>query len=115
MADSSFKGLAIGGKSLETDESINFAARYEVEYICPNKHVTILPFSAEAEVPPIWECYCGKMAYVKGNTNYEGKKKHNRSKSHWEMLIDRRSEEELKETLNERLKLLESGKIHRGL
>ncbi|MDR3128293.1 MAG: RNA polymerase-binding protein RbpA [Bifidobacteriaceae bacterium] len=115
MADNSFKGLAIGGKSLESDEAINFAARFEIEYICSNKHITILPFSAEAEIPPEWECRCGKIAYVNGNVTHTSKKKNNRSKSHWEMLISRRSEEELENNLSQRLKMLTSGKIHRGL
>ncbi|MDR2748474.1 MAG: RNA polymerase-binding protein RbpA [Bifidobacteriaceae bacterium] len=115
MADSSFKGLAIGGRSLETDDAINFAERYEVTYICPNKHITILPFSSEAEVPPVWECRCGKIAHVRGNTPYKTPKKASRSKTHWEMLTDRRSMEDLQKNLDERLKMLESGKIHRGL
>ena len=45
MAERSLRGMSIGAKSLESDQNVDFAAREEVAYICPNGHRTILPFA----------------------------------------------------------------------
>jgi hypothetical protein len=66
-------------------------------------------FSAEAEAPDTWECkYCSQEA-----TRMVGSEplivEHAESKiprSHWDMLLERRSRAELEELLEERLSYL---------
>ena len=74
-------------------------------YECPNGHKIELPFSVEAEIPPTWECRCGADALLVGGAVPEAKQvKHQRT--HWDMLLERRSIPELEELLEERLTLL---------
>ena len=65
MADRSLRGMSIGSKSMETDEGVDFAPRFQAHYDCPNGHTIILPFSTEAEVPVEWECRCGELALLR--------------------------------------------------
>jgi hypothetical protein len=65
-----------------------------------------MPFSVEAEIPYTWECrVCGRQA-----ERYEAEEppakpvKHVRT--HWDMLLERRTIPELEELLEERLELL---------
>ena len=60
MADRSLKGTGLGAKSFEDEAGVEFAARQEIGYDCPREHHFSLVFSAEADIPPVWECpRCG--------------------------------------------------------
>ena len=87
MAERSLRGMSIGAKSLESDDNVDFAARSEVAYICPKGHRTILPFAEGAEIPD------------------------EPTRTHWDMLLERRSEDELKKLLDKRLEMHHSGWI----
>jgi len=113
MPDRSLRGMSIGAKSMESDEGIDFAPRFQAYYDCPNGHTIILPFSTEAEVPQIWECRCGGEA-LQRDSNLEDDRAAKPIRTHWDMLLERRKESELEELLSERLDLLRSGKIRRG-
>ena len=56
MADRALRGMTIGAKSMESEDGVEFAERIIVGYECPMAHVTKIPMSTEAEVPPTWEC-----------------------------------------------------------
>ena len=45
MAERSLRGMSIGAKSLESDDNVDFAARTDIAYVCPNGHRTIVPFA----------------------------------------------------------------------
>jgi len=113
MADRSLRGMSIGSKSMETDENVDFAPRLETRYECPNGHTIILPFSTEAEVPLVWECRCGAEAVLHDAAKPDetpGKA----VRTHWDMLLERRTVKELEELLEERLELLRAGKLRRS-
>ena len=105
MADRSLRGMSIGSKSMETDEGVDFAPRFQAHYDCPNGHTIILPFSTEAEVPVEWECRCGELALLRDADRPEPKAT-KPVRTHWDMLLERRSREELEELLEERLQVL---------
>jgi hypothetical protein len=64
-----------------------------------------MPFSVEAEVPAVWECRCGAEALLRNGERPEAKPtKHVRT--HWDMLLERRTIDDLEELLAERLELL---------
>lgn len=110
MAERSLRGMSIGAKSLESDENVDFAPRREVAYVCPNGHRTILPLADGAEVPEEWECRCGQIAHREGQQDDElNDANSKRPRTHWDMLIERRSEEDLKEVLDKRIKLHREG------
>lgn len=105
MAERTLRGTRLGSFSMESDEGVVPSERQLTSYVCPHGHTTELPFSVEADVPPTWECRCGATALLKGGEAPELKPaKH--ARTHWDMLLERRSIPELEELLEERLILL---------
>jgi hypothetical protein len=90
---------------METDQGVEFAERVETVYDCPGGHTLIIPFSVEAEIPTVWGCRCGAEAFARHCDDIEPTQPR-RSRTHWEMLLERRTIPELEELLAERLELL---------
>jgi len=111
MAERALRGTRLGATSYETDNGIDLAPRQDVEYGCPNGHRFEMPFALEADVPPTWECrVCGAQALrVDGVLPEEKPGKPTRT--HWDMLRERRSMADLEEVLAERLEVLRTGGI----
>ncbi len=67
--------------------------------------------SVEADIPATWECpRCGGEGLsVDGIAKEEKVEKP--ARTHWDMLLERRSEKELEDILKERLELLRGGEI----
>jgi RNA polymerase-binding protein len=107
MSDKSLRGTRLGAQSLESDEGVEPAARANAEYHCPRGHVVRMPFSIEADVPPVWECRCGEEALLVDSQRPEPKPV-KPARTHWDMLLERRSIAELEVLLDERLALLRS-------
>lgn len=105
MADRSLRGSRLGANSMESDENVVPSERQLVVYICPSGHRTELPFSIEADVPSTWECRCGTDARLLDGPAPDLKPARP-ARTHWDMLIERRSIPELEELLQERLTLL---------
>jgi uncharacterized small protein (DUF1192 family)/rubredoxin len=106
MSDRVLRGTRLGAVSYESDRHTEFAPRLQATYDCPEGHATVMPFAAEADVPPHWECrVCGATALLRDGEQPEAKPaKHVRT--HWDMLLERRSVAELEEVLAERLAVL---------
>ena len=110
MSERALRGTRLGATSYETDNGIDLAPRQDVEYACPNGHHFQMPFSVEAEVPVMWECrVCGAQALRVGGAVAEDDKPGKPARTHWDMLLERRSIPELEEVLAERLALLRGG------
>ena len=108
MSEGALRGTRLGATSYETDAHVEMAPRQPISYDCPQGHVTTMPFSLEAEIPAVWECRCGETALLRGGEMPEAKEeKHVRT--HWDMLIERRTIKDLQVILDERLELLRSG------
>ena len=111
MAERTLRGARLGGQSFEDERGIEFAARQQVAYDCPQGHKFEITMSMEAEIPASWECpRCGAEA-----VNAEGvqpeEKSEKPARTHWDMLLERRSLTELEDILSERLELLRGGEI----
>lgn len=105
MSDGALRGTRLGASSYETEENVLLAPRHSISYDCPNGHVLVIPMALEADVPAMWECHCGASALMRDGIQPEVKPvKHVRT--HWDMLRERRSIEELEVLLAERLELL---------
>lgn len=105
MAERSLRGTNLSSVSHESDEGVTLSERRLTRYQCPEGHISELPFSVEADVPGLWECRCGAEAKLVDGPEPERKPvKHVRT--HWDMLLERRSIPELEELLEERLTLL---------
>ena len=113
MSDRVLKGSRLGSVSYESDRHTEFAPRSLTSYDCPQSHETAVPFAAEAEIPYTWECrVCGAMA-ERRNAEAPEAKAVKPARTHWDMLLERRTIAELEELLDERLELLRSGALHR--
>ncbi|MGN6242715.1 MAG: RNA polymerase-binding protein RbpA [Motilibacteraceae bacterium] len=109
MSERALRGSRLGAQSYETDSNVEAAPRVDVSYGCPNGHTVTVPFSAEAEVPVLWECpKCGAEALRTDGALPEPKKV-KPQRTHWDMLMERRSIADLEELLAERLEILRHG------
>ncbi|WP_353827541.1 RNA polymerase-binding protein RbpA [Agromyces sp. SYSU T0242] len=110
MADRSLRGMRIGAQSLQSEEGVVFADRAEYTYRCETcGRDTVMTFSTEAELPETWECkHCGNSAVLLVDqkpveVDRSGEKS---ARTHWDMLLERRTRAELEEILEERLQYL---------
>jgi hypothetical protein len=111
MAERTLRGARLGGQSFEDERGIEFAGRQQVGYRCPQGHGFEVTMSDEADVPTQWECpRCGQEALNTAGTPVE-EKNEKPVRTHWDMLLERRSVGELEELLKERLELLRDGEI----
>ncbi|QWW18683.1 RNA polymerase-binding protein RbpA [Schaalia sp. 19OD2882] len=112
MADRALRGMQIGAKSMESEEGVVFAERYTVKYLCPNGTEFEVTLSTEAVAPATWECQCGLTAELIGDAPEEEEPKAVKpQRTHWDMLRERRSLEELDQVLTEQLTLLREGRL----
>ncbi|MGI9157859.1 MAG: RNA polymerase-binding protein RbpA [Marmoricola sp.] len=111
MAERTLRGARLGGQSFEDERGIEFAARQQVGYACPQGHHFEITMSTEADIPAVWECpRCGAEGL-----SVDGLKPEQKAvkpvRTHWDMLLERRSVKELEDILTERLELLRGGEI----
>ncbi|MCO5308187.1 MAG: RNA polymerase-binding protein RbpA [Austwickia sp.] len=109
MAERSLRGTNLSALSMETDANVVLSERQLVRYLCANEHVSELPFSIEADIPATWECRCGQVAKLIDGPAPE-EKPVKVARTHWDMLLERRSIAELEELLEERLALLRASR-----
>lgn len=111
MADRALRGARLGAQSLEDERGVEMAPRQNVEYVTPAGDVFSVTMSVEAEIPLEWEHpktgVLGRL--VNGPAPEETEEKHVRT--HWDMLLERRSRPELEDILTERLEMLRAGEI----
>lgn len=106
MAEKALRGMGLGSSSYENDRDVALAARSERVYHCPNSHSIRIPFAHGVTAPVLWECpRCGAEAVLDGETTPE-KAAPKPVRTHWDMLLERRSIYELQLLLEERLALL---------
>jgi hypothetical protein len=113
MSERVLRGSRLGAVSYESDKHTEFAPRIGVVFDCEHGHATTVPFAAEADLPTSWECrVCGAVALRRDGEQPESKPV-KAARTHWDMLLERRSLAELEEVLAERLAALhaEQGKV----
>ncbi|MFT4187240.1 MAG: RNA polymerase-binding protein RbpA [Aeromicrobium sp.] len=111
MAERALRGARLGGQSFEDERGVEMAPRQEVEYVLPNGSTFTVTMAEEAEVPLEWEDpKTGVMGRLVDGAEPEAKAE-KPVRTHWDMLLERRSTEELEEILTERLEMLRAGEI----
>jgi rubredoxin len=111
MGERTLRGARLGGQSFEDERGIEFAARQQVGYRCAHGHEFEITMSVEADVPALWECpRCGAEGRAMSGIEPEVKDV-KPARTHWDMLLERRSIKELEDILTERLELLRGGEI----
>lgn len=107
MADRVLRGSRLGAVSYETDRNHDLAPRQIARYRTDNGEEFEVPFADDAEIPGTWLCRNGmEGTLIEGDLPEPKKVKPPRT--HWDMLLERRSIEELEELLKERLELIRS-------
>ena len=103
MADRVLRGSRLGAVSYETDRNHDLAPRQSMRYACPRGHDFVVPFANDAEIPATWECRLhGSISRLVDGAPPE-QKKVKPPRTHWDMLLERRSIAELEDILAERL------------
>lgn len=97
------RGTRLGSTSYELGNVPSAPTRLTT-FVCPDDHRTRMPFAAEAdEIPDTWECAeCGLRAVREGAVAPEPAEVPRR-RSHFDMLLERRSRADLLLVLDERL------------
>jgi DNA-directed RNA polymerase subunit RPC12/RpoP len=110
MADRSLRGMRLGAQSLQSEEGVTFSPRVSHSYLCATcGRETVMIFSAEAEAPDEWECkHCSHVAtrLVDSQPVVVDHSDEKIARTHWDMLLERRTRDELEELLAERLTVL---------
>ena len=102
----SMRGSRLGAVSYENEGGVEFAPRRLVSFDCPNGHSFAVPFSVEAEQTYTWECrVCGATAHRRDGETGEAKAGR-KPRTPWDMLLERRTIDDLELLLKERLALL---------
>jgi len=103
MAERTLRGSRLGSVSYETDRNTELAPRREGEYLCPRGHRFTVPFAADADLPATWECRSDGSTAQLIDGDQPAARKTKPPRTHWDMLMERRSIADLEEVLAERL------------
>jgi thioesterase domain-containing protein len=110
MADRSLRGMRLGGQSLQSEEGVVFSERQVREYRAPDGSTFSVTFAADAEVPERWTSpktgQEGQLLEDDGSLAAQNVKEAKPPRTHWDMLLERRTRAELEELLEERLQYL---------
>jgi uncharacterized membrane protein len=102
--------MRLGTQSLQSEEGVEFSPRKKSVYRTPDGSTFEVVFAAEAEVPEVWESpKSGQEGVLLDAAGVAIETEHNDAKaprSHWDMLLERRTRAELEELLQERLEYL---------
>ncbi|HEY3503455.1 MAG TPA: RNA polymerase-binding protein RbpA [Actinocatenispora sp.] len=108
MGERMLRGSRLGAVSYESDRNTELAPRQNRDYVCARGHRFTVPFAVDAEIPMTWECkFDGTVAKLLDGEEPE-QKKAKPPRTHWDMLLERRSVGELEDILAERLQELRS-------
>jgi hypothetical protein len=105
MADRVLRGSRLGAVSYETDRNHDLAPRQIARYRTPNGEIFEVPFADDAEIPGTWLCKNGMEGTLLEGEAPEPKKT-KPPRTHWDMLLERRSIEDLEELLKERFEVI---------
>ncbi|MBB5632008.1 hypothetical protein BKA04_000231 [Cryobacterium mesophilum] len=110
MADRSLRGMRLGAQSLQSEEGVTFSPRRRSTYQLDDGSTFEVTFSADAEIPTLWESpKSGREGHLLGENGKPvplDQVEARIPRSHWDMLLERRTRDELQELLDERLAYL---------
>ncbi len=112
MADRSLRGMRLGTQSLQSEVGVEFSPRRKSVYRASDGTEFEVTFAADAEIPQQWESARtgqeGVLVGPDGKPVVLDTADVKVPRSHWDMLLERRSRAELEELLQERLAYLRS-------
>jgi hypothetical protein len=102
------RGSRLGGVSYETDRNRDLAPRQIARYRTGNGEEFDIPLADDAEIPVTWLCRNGMEGRLIEGGELAEPKKVKVPRTHWDMLRERRSIEQLDELLKERIEIINS-------
>lgn len=110
MADRNLRGMRLGAISLQSEDGVEFASRRKSTYRTDDGETFEVVFSADAEIPEVWESPKsgreGRLIDEDGNDMVTEVAEVKPARTHWDMLLERRTRAELEVILQERLDYL---------
>ena len=110
MADRTLRGMRLGSQSMQSEEGVEFASRQRAQYRTADGETFDMIFSADAELPDVWPSPKngaeGVLLAPDGTPIDIQVGEVKAARTHWDMLLERRTRDELEELLQERLDLL---------
>lgn len=110
MADRTLRGMRLGSQSMQTEEGVEFAARQRVQFRTADGETFDMIFASDAELPDRWQSpKSGKEGVLlspDGTPVDLVESEIKAARTHWDMLLERRTRDELEELLEDRLALL---------
>jgi thioesterase domain-containing protein len=102
--------MRLGAQSLQSEEGVEFASRRKVTYRTEDGTTFEVVFAADAEIPEVWESprtgQEGRLVGEDGELVQAEVQETKAPRTHWDMLLERRTRAELEELLEERLAIL---------
>lgn len=112
MADRSLRGMRLGSQSMQSEEGVEFSPRKRSLYRTKEGATFEVMFAADAEIPEVWESARsgqeGRLVGDDGELVAASKAEAKAPRTHWDMLLERRTIPQLEELLEERLQHLRS-------
>ncbi|WP_210481619.1 RNA polymerase-binding protein RbpA [Naasia sp. SYSU D00948] len=110
MADRSLRGMRLGAQSLQSEEGVVFSPRINARYRSDDGDIFEVTFAEDAEIPETWTSpKSGKEGVLLSDDGTPVQSAAHESKAprtHWDMLLERRTRAELEQLLEERLQYL---------
>jgi len=111
MADRrSLRGSRLGAQSFQSEDGVDFAGRISARYRAEDGTEFEVVFSEDAEVPSFWDSpRTGQSGVLLDDAGVPVEMEpdtERAARTHWDMLLERRSIAELEELLEERLQIL---------
>jgi hypothetical protein len=110
MAERNLRGMRLGSQSLQSEEGVEFVSRRKSLYRTEDGSTFEVTFAFDAEIPETWESprsgQEGRLVAEDGTLVETEKVETKAPRTHWDMLLERRTRAELEELLQERLALL---------
>lgn len=110
MADRSLRGMRLGSQSMQSEVGVEFASRRKSLYRTEDGTTFEVVFAADAEIPEQWSSprtgQEGRLVAEDGTLVEMEEVETKAPRTHWDMLLERRTRPELEELLQERLEYL---------
>lgn len=100
----SMRGMRLGSLSMEREEGVELAARRSITFVCNQGHEFQITFALEAEIPNTWDC---KTCHSPASRLRDGELIRDKylqvepARSHYDMVLERRTRAELEVLLEE--------------
>ena len=114
MADRSLRGMRLGSQSFQSEEGVDFVDRVSATFRADDGTEFQVVFAEDADIPARWEnARTGQSGVLLDATGTPVEEEHVEervARTHWDMLLERRTIPELGELLAERLEILRASR-----